>query len=102
MIHLHNQKYRAGKLKFCFYLTFSMLFFISCNTRKGDIVILIPENATFQERLAAKEVRRYLYVRTDMLLPIKKIQPGQLENKESIIITGLKHYHEMEEQGNLP
>jgi hypothetical protein len=79
-----------------------MLFFISCNTRKGDIVILIPENATFQERLAAKEVRRYLYVRTDMLIPIKEIQPGQLENKESIIITGLKHYHEMEEQGNLP
>lgn len=38
-------------------------------------IIVCPEDASAVQRLAAKEIRRYLYLRTDNLLPIQKAMP---------------------------
>jgi hypothetical protein len=73
-------------------LAFSLLILISCNTLGAgapDIKIISPSGATTAEHLAAKEVRRYVYLRTDKLLQIlkaEKIPPL----KTSLIIIGQK------------
>jgi len=36
-------------------------------------VIVSPDSSSYAEKLAAKEVRRYLYLRTDQVLPIQTV-----------------------------
>lgn len=82
------------------YLTlalFSLLLIsISCHTSEADVLdvaddvtIVSPSDATTAERLAAKEIRRYLYLRTGKLLPIVQSN-NKLLSKTSLIVTGQK------------
>jgi hypothetical protein len=57
--------------KFALILAICIISF-SC-ARKHDPVILLSENATILEQLAAKEVRRYVYLRTGELLTISEM-----------------------------
>lgn len=53
------------------------------------VIIVSPKGATFSESLAAKEVRRYLYLRTGKLLPV--VQSGKsLPCNGSLIVIGQK------------
>ena len=62
-----------------------ILFLISGCTVKNDYQILISSEANNSEKLAAKEIRRYIYLTTDELLPIIQTDsPSQSMN--SIII----------------
>ncbi|KPK85199.1 MAG: hypothetical protein AMS27_08080 [Bacteroides sp. SM23_62_1] len=66
-------------------LFLTILFIFGC---KPDIryQIIIPSEATGTEKLAAKEIRRYIYLTTDELIPIVQIDtPSQVIN--SIIIS---------------
>ncbi len=47
-----------------------MLLFISCTRPDNYSTIIVPDEATSQELLAAKEVRRYVYQRTGQMLSI--------------------------------
>jgi len=53
------------------------------------VTIVSPEGATEAERLAAKEIRRYLYLRTGKLLPIVR-SDGKLPSKTSLVVVGQK------------
>ena len=73
-------------------LAFSLLILISCDTLGAgvsDITIINPSGATTAERLAAKEVRRYLYLRTGKLFTI--VQTNNIPPlKNPLIIVGQK------------
>ncbi len=56
----------------------------SCELGEREVVIVYPQNASKNESLAAKEVRRYVYQRTGKLLPLK--QSNTLENNEKDLI----------------
>ena len=43
---------------------------------ENNLCIVNSEQASDQERLAAKEIRRYMYLRTGLLVPIKNILPS--------------------------
>jgi len=45
--------------------------FASCKKAGQDAVIRLGTNASLQERLAATELRRYLYLRTEVLVPVQ-------------------------------
>lgn len=77
------------------YLIICAFSLLSCDSERSRYQILIPEDATFQEQLAAKEVRRYLYVSTDALLPIRKITNENIRNNGSIVISGLYNYQKL-------
>lgn len=49
----------------------SSSFLTSCSKTSNDATIYVMENHSSHELLAAKEIRRYLYLRTDKLFPIK-------------------------------
>ncbi|MHC4460541.1 MAG: malectin domain-containing carbohydrate-binding protein [Planctomycetota bacterium] len=55
-----------------------------------SVTIVSPEDATKTERLAAKEIRRYLYLRTGKLLPIVR-SDGKLPSKTSLVVVGQKN-----------
>lgn len=78
-------------LKLVQILLFSTL--SSCRTPQVDTVssvaIVSPLEATTPERLAAKEVRRYLYLRTGKLLPIIS-SDSKLPSKTTLIVVGQK------------
>jgi len=75
-----------------FSLTLSL---ISCSINHehradiSNITIVSPSDATTTECLAAKEVRRYVYLRTGELLPIVR-NDNKLPSKTSLIIVGQK------------
>ncbi|MFI5378224.1 MAG: malectin domain-containing carbohydrate-binding protein [Tepidisphaerales bacterium] len=50
----------------------------------AEPMVVIPKNASASERLAGQEVRRYVYVRTGRLLPIRDGAPGA----GSIVVAG--------------
>ncbi|MBN2270473.1 MAG: hypothetical protein JXN61_07660, partial [Sedimentisphaerales bacterium] len=56
----------------------------------GAITVLCPSEATSAERLAAKEVRRYLYLRTGKLVPIVR-KDTQPPTSGGLIVVGCKH-----------
>ena len=73
-------------------LVFTLLILISCHTLEAgvsDVSIISSRNATIAERLAAKEIRRYLYLRTGKLLPIVQ-RKNKLPSKTSLIVVGQK------------
>jgi hypothetical protein len=47
-----------------------LVLFVSCKSPKEGLIIVHPGNAAPLERLAAKEIRRYLYVRTGRLVSV--------------------------------
>ena len=68
---------------------------IGCSVNRGIeadvsiITIVSPSDATTAECLAAKEVRRYVYLRTGTLLPIVR-SDKKLPSKTPLIIVGQK------------
>jgi len=76
-------------------LAFAPLFSISCSVTSNSEVdasaatIVSPSNATAVERLAAKEIRRYLYLRAGKLLPI--VKNNKLPSKTTLIVVGQKN-----------
>ncbi|RXL84354.1 hypothetical protein EO238_31410, partial [Citrobacter sp. AAK_AS5] len=48
-------------------------------------MILSPHDASWLERLAAREVRRYVYVRTGRLLPMVS-EPGLVQEADTILV----------------
>jgi len=87
---------KSDKVKFIrnvsiwFYLIF-FIFSFGCSPEEESYAIIIPEDANFQEKLAAKEIRRYLYARTGELLRIDHIKGNKTALKKAIIIADLKH-----------
>jgi hypothetical protein len=62
--------------------------FLASAAQSKETVILSPHDASWLERLAAREVRRYIYLRTTRLLPIMS-EPGA-PPKADIISVGRK------------
>ncbi|HUU29799.1 MAG TPA: hypothetical protein VM123_18510 [archaeon] len=62
-------------------LSLTALFFTSCDKgaqRAGELESIVsPEGASFAESLAAREIRRYLFLRTGKLLPIVEELEGK-------------------------
>ena len=48
-----------------------ILLLVSCREQKGGLSIIISKDASALEELAAREVRRYLYLRTGGLVPVE-------------------------------
>ncbi len=71
------------------------LFSFGCSAASGRgadaaaITIVSPSDATAVEDLAAKEVRRYVYLRTGELLPLVQ-SSGKLPAKTALIVVGQK------------
>ena len=75
-------------------LVFTLLILISCNTLGAgvsNITIISPSKATTAERLAAKEIRRYLYLRTGKLFTIVQTN-NRPPLKNPLIIVGQKDW----------
>lgn len=64
-----------------FILFFSQIIFAQ------NAAILIPESPSFHEELAAKEVCRYVYLRTGTLLPVKQISTPGKPARDIIVIS---------------
>ncbi len=79
-----------SSLSIWFYLIL-FIFNLGCSPEEENYSILIPENATYQEKLASKEIRRYLYARTGELLRIDQIKHGARPLRKAIIIADLNH-----------
>ena len=78
-------------------LVFMLLVSTGCTPGTADVsaavdavTIVSPKDATEAEHLAAKEIRRYLYLRTGKLLPIVR-SSGKLPSKTSLVIVGQKN-----------
>ena len=75
------------RLIFTTFILLSICTFIAANTRNDSspkagkqflVTIVSQENAPANIKLAAKEVRRYVYLRTGKLLPIANSASGNL------------------------
>jgi len=53
------------------------------------LAIVFPQQATYPEHLAAQEVRRYLYLRTEQLVPLAS-DAGKLAENGDLIVIGRK------------
>jgi hypothetical protein len=63
---------------------------VSASAAGDAVTIVSPKDATETERLAAKEIRRYLYLRTGKLLPI--VRSGRkLPSKTDVVVVGQKN-----------
>jgi len=74
-----------------------LLISISCHTSEADVLnvadnvtIVCPSGVMAAENLAAKEIRRYLYLRTGNLVPIVQSK-NKLPSKTSLIVIGQKN-----------
>ena len=56
---------------------------------RGQILIVASRDASLPERLAAKEIRRYLFLRTNWLVPFA-FGEGPLPSTEAMIVIGSK------------
>ena len=57
---------------------------------KKQAAIIIDSNASYMETLAAKEMRRYIYVRTGELLPLEKCNASKADDKGTYILVARK------------
>ncbi|MCH8120023.1 MAG: hypothetical protein IIC00_09875 [Planctomycetes bacterium] len=92
---MNSRKLRSTSLLILALLTLPLIS-ISCqifeadvSTVADDVTIVSPSDATTAERLAAKEIRRYLYLRTGKLLPIVQSK-NKLPSKTALIVVGQK------------
>ena len=60
--------------------------FTSCKKPGQEAVILSPAGSSLQERLAATELRRYLYLRMDELVPVAALDSLPEGKKKGILI----------------
>ncbi len=58
----------------------------SATAKPGGAVIVHPKDASFSERLAAKEIRRYLYLRTDELVDIRAADHMPSNDTPAIVV----------------
>jgi len=86
--------FRRSVIGLCLFII--AVFISACSIEKDDKVVCIPENASFQEKLAAKEIRRYIYARTNELLTIKEIGKKIPDNNITIVVADFKHYNLLE------
>lgn len=71
-------------------LLFGMLLIV-CTREVEQLIILLPEKTSEQESLAAREIRRYLYQRTDQLVEI--VHSDSLpDDAGSLIVVGTPNY----------
>ena len=70
----------------CFLFQPGILF---AQTDEPKYAIVSPQDASYPEALAAKELRRYLYLRTGELLPVVRSN-GKLPSKVGLIVVGRK------------
>ena len=75
-------------------LVSGLLFLVCCqisgartSSQAGGVTIICPSDATSGEHLAAKEIRRYLYLRTGELLPIVHAE-AKLPPAADLIVVG--------------
>ncbi len=61
--------------------------FASCKKPGEESVILSPAGSSLQERLAASELRRYLYLRTGELVPVAALDALPQGKKSGVLIT---------------
>ncbi len=78
-------------------LVFMLLVSTGCTPGTADVSVAVdavtivsPKDATEAEHLAAKEIRRYLYLRTGKLLPIVQ-SDGKLPSKTCLVVVGQKN-----------
>ncbi len=71
------------------YLSFLLSIFLTGCLPKESVTILIQENASPLEQMAAKEIRRYVYLRTGKLLPIKDKVSGGSPTIEIVVNSDL-------------
>jgi len=65
---------------------FSVVLFLSCKESRKSIIIVQPEKASPLEKLAAKEIRRYLYLRTGKLVSIERQENLADLDKQTILV----------------
>ena len=76
-------------MKFCTYLFFALAIIMlnmSCGWGDREVVIIYPQDASKNEALAAKEVRRYIYQRTGNLIPLKQTNDLPDSDNDFIVI----------------
>ncbi len=72
-----------------FFIITLLYFSVSC-TASPQVSILYPQDGSFHEELAAKEIRKYIYLRTDALLSIKNSNEIPV-NGDLILIAPFDH-----------
>ena len=68
----------------CFLLMLTLQLYSS--TLKQPASIYVSDNGSDQEKLAAREIRKYIYQRTNELLPVVEIKIGGKINGDAIIV----------------
>jgi hypothetical protein len=53
---------------------------------KSAVSIVVPGNGTSMEKLAAREVRKYIYQRTNLLLPVISLKKGEAITGDVILV----------------
>lgn len=92
MTHRTGQKGTNWRYRMWFRsVVIAVLFILACSgvslaVESAHTSILLPTNANWHERLAAHELRRYLYLRTGTVLPFVDA-PGQTDGP--LIVAGL-------------
>ncbi len=64
----------------------------SCGVLKKGPIIIISKDASALEELAAKEVRRYLYLRTGKLVPVEPLSNAANVRHDAIVILEKEHF----------
>lgn len=75
-------------LTFLFLQAFVFHFPVQARSKVNKTIIALSKTPSLQEVYAAKEVRRYLHVRTGELLPIQKLEGSKLPASGNIIVIG--------------
>ena len=92
MITLNTDKVKLNGISYVWFYLIILFLNYSFSTRNDINIIRIPKEATFQQKLAAQEIRRYLYARTGKLLRIDTISSNSISIENAIIITESGHY----------
>ncbi len=61
-----------------------------------SVVIVTPVDASSMEKLAAKEIRRYLYLRTEQLVPIREMDQLQRYEGDAIVVGRKERFQDFE------
>jgi len=85
-------------MKTTLFMMLLVAFLSSCASRAPRSVIVLPQNASALETLAAKEVRRYVYLRSGKLLPI--VQADTLMAETDVILVTRKDRSLIKSLGN--
>jgi hypothetical protein len=83
-------KNQVSKILFLLLFLTGIVYFISIQilSKPQKTVIALSKTSSLQEVYAAREVRRYLYLRTGELLPIQEFEANKLPTSGNIIVIG--------------